>query len=598
MKFYLKQFLLFLLCLIPLQMSASEVDDVDILVELDSVGGAKIWETWTVNVSDEITEWYLGRCNFGNMEISSFDVFDEDSETTFAHSEPWNVDRSRSDKAGQCGMVDKGGNDRELCWGVGSNGLHHWTVSYYVSGFVKQYSDACGFNHMFVNRDMNPAPKHVRLEITRADSVPFTNDNARIWAFNFKGSIVFNDSNIVAESSEPLTSDNAMTIMCIFPKTDFVSANVVNDTIGTMKWKALDGSDYVNADNEEEDMEWYEYVIIGIILIIFCIICYFAMQLGACIVFYGLVFACSLLWDVVSFRLIRKWLHKRKMMKGAVDSFYMKPALNGNLHRTYSILCNNTYSFLSDPSSNDLISAYMVRLIMKGAFKLESTQTKKNEYELALKVVDGFYGMDGTQTPKSLGYKVKELEDKTADSLNVDEKCEELIYRIIYLASGEDKILQEKELEKWSRGFDYEMLSYLKHLIDLPEKEETPTEYQQVFGLKNYLKNIDSDNVKGVEDSSIWDENLVFATLFDIRKDVVALLKDCNPEYIQNSIFSDEDCNNFYSGYHYYNLGHIINDISSISHISDSSSASDGFGGGSSSGGGGGCSGGGGGGGR
>lgn len=239
------------LTLAPSTLMASEIDTIDIRVVLDRSGDAYVQERWKVEVDDSNTEWYLSMKNFGKMVISDFKVYDNDQKYYLSDDSPWNVDRTRDEKAGKCGVHSLEYNDCELCWGVGSSGPHTWTAEYKIEGFVKKYNDGCGFNHCFVNYNLSSEPKFTRTTISMEDGTPLSVDNSRIWAFQYHGTCRFIDGKVVAESIGEWSSDNSMVVMCLFPVDAFNSTNVVNDTIGTMKWKALEGSDYL--DNYTDD---------------------------------------------------------------------------------------------------------------------------------------------------------------------------------------------------------------------------------------------------------------------------------------------------------------------------------------------------------
>ena len=137
----------FLLSLGTCLSAQSVVDSLRIDVLLREDGSASVTECWDIDVRGDITEWYLVEGNLGRMEILDLKVSDETGTEYVSEGLSWDVDRSRREKAGRCGMVPKK-DGCEICWGVGSNGMHRYRVSYILTGLVKAYSDADGFNHM------------------------------------------------------------------------------------------------------------------------------------------------------------------------------------------------------------------------------------------------------------------------------------------------------------------------------------------------------------------------------------------------------------------------------------------------------------------
>ena len=136
------QAFLLLLALLPgpaLRARDQKVRDVDINITLIKNGNIVVHERWDVDTGDKITEWYLVRENLGDIEISSFSVFDGENDKLEDVGE-WDVDRSRAEKAGKYGIVHKF-NGVELCWGVGEYGDHEYHAIYVMTRAVKSLQD-------------------------------------------------------------------------------------------------------------------------------------------------------------------------------------------------------------------------------------------------------------------------------------------------------------------------------------------------------------------------------------------------------------------------------------------------------------------------
>lgn len=650
-----------LLALSPSALMASEIDTIDIRVVLDRSGDAYVQERWKVDVDDSNTEWYLSMKNFGNMVISDFKVYDNDQNYYLSDDSPWNVDRSRFEKAGKCGVKSLYDNDCELCWGVGSSGPHCWTAEYKINGFVKMYDDGCGFNHCFVNHDLSSGPKFTRTTITMADSTPLSPDNARIWAFQYHGTCKFVDGKVVAESLEQLSTDNSMIVMCLFPKEAFHSTNVVNDTIGTMKWTALEGSDYLDNYTEEDyaqgknvicdETAWWEEILFIILVIVvggfLYMIGYGLFYLFASLVlFYG----AGLLWNVISLRPLRIYLRRKKLMNGSESKYFRAIPINGDLNRAFHIIDHTNYKIL-DKDKDDLIAAYLVRLMCYKAISIVST-IEKGKMVNRMKIAKD-WSISSVQSNNKADY-----------------NCMSLLYKILKNAAGENLILEKGELKTYLNKNKDEAKELEKATKKDNNNDIEPQEYQEVVGLKNYLEDFLSLGDTGVNqvkplseteqepDSSLllengannedsvlsdvenqisteittstetgivasenyqkdysndardakekrmldeyemkmWDEYLVYATLFGMADKVIKDLNKYCPDYFRVSMIGKQLIDQ---------SGHVVTDfnsftgISNVSHrlSSSSSSSSSGGGGFSSHGGGGGHSGGGGGGG-
>lgn len=620
----------FLALSVSLCANASEIDTIDVCVLLERDGTAHISERWAAVADHNGTELYISLKNMGEMKVTNFKVRENGS--YFLNNTPWDVDLSREEKTGKCGINRLDGNDCELCWGIGESGFHSWTAEYDVDGFVKQFDDGCGFNHTFVNYGLSSAPKFVRTTIAMADSTPLCFDNSRIWAFQYKGTCKFEDGKIVAVCSEPFTTDNSMIVMSLFPKDMFNSSNIVNDTIGAMKWLALEGSDYLNEYTEqdyaegrnvltkdEDDFSWWEEVLLTLAVIAFGGLLY---GLGYFIMMFGFLFGIIILWNVVSLRPLRIFLRRKKLMKDATNPYFKGIPINGDLNRAFYVLDENNYKVLPEDKDN-LYAAYLVRLMRQKAISIVSTvengkvvnrlaitNEKIKWNEVAIKS-----GEVGTCAETSLAPVSNTPATGVADASNEGKKlhhtnqsdkkekkpkdCMRLLYKAIKEAAGENKILEKGELKNYllkNEGKAQEIVA----ATACSTEEATPQEFQELMGLKKFLEDFTILNTADAVEVELWDEYLVYATLFGIADKVLKNFKECCPDYFNKSALGSQlidDEGNVVSDFNSYTgITSLGRGIQSWTNTSTSSSSSGG-GGSSSSGGGGGSSGGGGGGG-
>ena len=230
------------------------LNDLNIRVELCPNGDARITEVRQMSIDSEGTECYIVLGNLNGSKVTDLQVTDETG-AQFENIGSWDIDRSRSWKEGKCGIVSKH-DGYELCWGLGQSGSRTYTTSYVVTNLLRGYSDADGFNYMFVAEGMKPRPSHVKVTIVPegaaesidvvADStaVGFTEDNAAIWGFRYRGDVRFQDGAIVAESSEPFTSGSALIVMARFNKGMFSPAVTSDKSFESVEQEAFEGSDY------------------------------------------------------------------------------------------------------------------------------------------------------------------------------------------------------------------------------------------------------------------------------------------------------------------------------------------------------------------
>ena len=220
-----------------------QLTDLNITVELADNGDARITERRVMSIDGEGTECYIVIGNLNGSEVKDLAVTDENG-LQFNNIGEWDVERSRSWKAGKCGIVYKR-NGYELCWGLGESGQRVYETSYTVTRLVKGFDDADGFNYMFVAENVSPLPSHVKLTISKPGT-PFVEDSVKVWAFRFRGTIMIEDSCVVAETSEDFSPESAMIAMVRFPKGMFEPEDVREGSFDQLKERAFEGSDYVD----------------------------------------------------------------------------------------------------------------------------------------------------------------------------------------------------------------------------------------------------------------------------------------------------------------------------------------------------------------
>lgn len=584
---------------------ASEVRFLDIDVRLRHNGSADITEKWDINVDDKISEWYLVQQNLGKIHIHDFSVRDEAG--PYTDDSPWDIDRSRAEKAGKYGIVDKGGNNYELCWGVGSSGSHQYTVTYTMTNFVKQLNDSCAFNHMFVARNLSDIDQiHLRFS---ADSA-MTRSNTRMWAFGHRqGNIHLNDSaGIVEEDIYNFTSSSAVIVMLAFAPGMFDPTNVVDEDFSAMKERALTGSEYGNGDTDDGPdwleshlVDWFGesagekiysviIVIIGLVILLFL----FAMAVPSCfgMLFYVLVimpiwWLLKRLWWVVSLKPLRVYVKKRRLV-GKTTWCRDIPA-DGNLNEAAKI--KNSFKYgVGKKKYDNLIAAYIMRLINIGAISVITKVDPK------------------TATPQQyftfLPWDRKVLPERHTPNRAFDDKYILDLYDILVAAAGDDMVLQEKELKEYAKKHPSKVEKWYKEISGPYSVERAnPQDVKNVFGLEKFLKDFTLVGERHAVEVQLWNEYLVYATLFGIADQVARDIQKICPEYFQLSktakiIMFDAPTHDFVgsmSSAMAWSVASAANTISRSSFTSAMSSAGSswGGGGGSSWGGGGGFSGGG-----
>mgnify|MGYP002763339749 FL=1 len=471
-------FLAAVLSLVAVPLCAgSDVDSLRINVELRDDGAALVTETWRINVSDDISEWYLVADNMGRMTIEDLRVCDETG-NEYVNEGEWNVNRSRARKVGRCGLVTKS-DGYEICWGVGSSGWHTYTVRYLLTGLVKGHEDLDGFNHMFVARDLGSSPQSIVLTI-RKPGLEFTTENTKVWAFGFHGEIHVEDGVVVARTTEPFTRRSALIAMVGFEKGLFHPALAESRTFDEVRQTAMEGSDYREPDKDGDF--WIGLLVgLGVVLSVF-----------------------------VSVKVIVKTVkRKRELLGGGMRNvaWFRDAPLGGDLKKSSNILL--AFSGNTMLERQNLIAAYITRLFYRGAFEIVPQPGKSKPL-----------------------MRIRELEvDDSTDSRS-DAGLESRLYSFIKEAAGEDGILQKNELQRWANRHGEALYDWgLDAWNGVTIWTMKPEDARQVFGLRRYLKDFTMIKDRGVVEVKLWNNYLIFASLYGIADQLMKDFRKVCPEY-------------------------------------------------------------------
>ena len=475
-----------LLCLSVPSLAQNQVESVRIDVELQDDGSALVREVWEIDVAGSITEWYLGKENLGKMKIFDLGVTENGSEF-FNEGTNWNISRSREEKAFRCGLVKKS-DGYEVCWGVGSNGLHTFIVTYTLTGLVKGYSDKDGFNHQFITTT-DSGIDDVSLTIRKNGTI-LTPENTLLWGFGFDGEAEVVDGAAKYWSTEPFSSRSTLIALLGFEKGIFTPDLTEDKTFETVKKRALKGSSYKkDSDFFAKVFDFLLFTFLGLI---------------------SLALVGGVIWAEISNKKRRKELLGGK--ESDVDWFRGVP-VNGDLKKASNIIrliSQKSFSTTAGQQESErLISAYMMRLFYRGAFQLVP------------------------QLSGDPAFKINELTLTDNDVSGEDLNMELDLYNFFKDAAGDDSILQKKELKKWANKHGAKIYNWQNKIKDKSTSLKTlkAQDVREVFGLKKFLKDFTLIQDRGAVEVGLWNNYLIFASLYGIAEQVYKDFKKVCPEY-------------------------------------------------------------------
>ena len=473
---------------------AQSLNDLDIQVVLQKNGDAQITETRQMTITGKGTDCFIGLGNMGASEVKDLSVSDETGQQYENLGTKWDVGASRAKKTGRCGVVKKSHGVTELCWGIGDSGERTYVTSYTITGLVRGYKEADAIRHVFLDETVQPKPKHAKLTISSADpSVVYTPENCGVWGFRFEGDLRFENGKMVAETLKPMDLKSAMYVMAKFPKGMMQPAITEDDTFEHKKQLALEGSDYGDAIQGFSLFEliWKALAALGI--------------LGA---------LAALVYGII--RLVKKGSTKAKRLKHeqwekSVDYFRDIP-LEGNLQAANDML--NAFHYDDQQRDyNHLLQALVLQLVNAGAFTVDPVADENGEMQQRFVVQE----MPMNVSLPPVAYKLHDIFKK---------------------AAGENSVLDPTELESFMD--DKANAKQMRTFLDLLWTKRDPKYYKgredeqrEVYGFKRFLNDFTLVGERSLKETSLWNDYLVWATLFGNAEQVEKDMRQANPEFFK-----------------------------------------------------------------
>ena len=477
----MKKFLIVLAALVLL-LAPSEArnrcPEVSISVRLHTDGSATVTERWRI-VSDEGTEGYLALGESGDTRLLGFSVSDETGRR-YVYEDEWEVNRSRAQKAGRCG-IHRTGSGMEICWGLGDYGDHTYTLSFVLTNLVKSMSDCNCLHWLFIPAGLDIAPQNALLTIT-VDDRQITDSEVKAWGFGFEGGTFFTqDGSLQLRSTAPFTSASRMIALVRLPKDWIDSPSVREGSFQDVLDQAMVGADF---DEFADDGIW-EMIVEFVLFILLPLFCF-----------------CFVLWAKA---------RERKKILGCKEKdvqWWRDVPLDGDIFATEYL-----YNRVKGVSGhNNLTKAMILRMIY-----------------------DGYLTVNGVQGSKvELGFG----KEDSAGKLTVYEK--EFI-GMLKEAAGSDGLLQHNEFSKWARrhtstvdawntslGSAGKSALYGKgYVVKTPDCQKKA---QQVIGFKKFLGDFTLVDQRRSAEVSLWQDYLVYAALYGIADQVAKELSGINPD--------------------------------------------------------------------
>lgn len=526
----LRSLLLPVLALLTVAAPAHTVDDLQMRVIINDLGHARVAELRHCTMSDYGTEGYIKQYNLHGMQVGELAVSDETGQQ-YVVDRHWNIERSRRQKAGRCGIAN-GDEGPELCWGIGDSGKRAYDIHYTLTRLVNSFDDSDGFIFKFYEADAQSPAHHARIVIEREQGA-FSAADTRIWAFQFYGMIKIIEGKIVAETVMPFSkTGEGMVIMAQFDKGLFHPVTTRKGTFDDkVKKPAFEGSDYDLADDDSKGVASVfghgyksdDSSLLGTLWELVSLLLQTVLWIGLPI---------YLIYALFNTGFQIKLAHQNQRLfgnkQGEMTQWSRDVPFDGDLHRTSQVL-HAVNSHHINPKNQ--IAAVVMRMTHMGLISLRR-QVDERGQQTALYLV----------TPP--------LKRNSADN-DKQQQLIEAIHQQMWLAAGSDHLLQPKEMQSYMKEYPVEhraTVSRISQLLSATGRSRgslQPDEVRQVYGLKKFLQEFTLIDERHVLEVGLWKEYLVFATLFGIAKQVYNDLKKIWPDYTtlapQDALLMDTD---------------------------------------------------------
>lgn len=490
------------------KVQANSIEKIEMDIDLDENGDATVIETWQANLTQG-TEGYRPFFKLQDSKILDFSVTDE-SERKYQIISDWNTNESFDYKSYKCGIKETS-NGVELCWGISQYGNKIYTLKYKINKLVTQYTDCQGiyFNFLKLNQDVNEVV--IKIHCNNNLSV----ENSKIWSYGYKGTINFENGDIVLDSKGKLSKSQYMVGLIKFENNIFSTNNKSDLSFKDVKKSA------------KSDIRILVNVILTIISIllnpftIFIIVILISIIKGAN--------KKTIVEKSVSAEEPLNILQEdRRLPADDKVEYYREIPCDKDLEVTYWV-CYQYYVSADSVLKKGIVGAIFLKWFKEGKIAINKNQNKKIEFK------DNNYSIDLS--------KIEYGENEVENSL----------IAILKSAAGKNEILEPNELKNWCK-YNYEnMKNWFDNILNYTERKllgqglitkgysdgiavrnvspKLKEDALKLKGLRRFLLDYSLISEKEYIEVQIWEEYLIFAQLLGVADKVQEQFSKLYPNF-------------------------------------------------------------------
>lgn len=456
------------------------VKRLDIEVVLNKDGSADFTQYWEVT-SNTVTEWFYPILLSDNMVVSDLRV--EEDSVAFSMVDDWKVERTLEEKKGLCGVVEKGKNNVELCWGFGDYGEHSWKVTFHVIGLVQSYDDYDGFRFRFISRNLAGDREFTSVSITTSDFGPINPGNTKIRTEGFVGDAeVLTDGSILAIPDGYLEGREELVLVCRFNKGIFAPDMSRHELFYPMQ---------ENLVKDSSSGKIFKFILLFIPILV------------------------AIFWMIFNGTILGRKYSKRMYGHRKIDARWPDIPLDGNIAAITEVY-KNGWRFGAENSEDTLVGAYFLKWILEKAIRIIVDPEKSTRLIMLF----------------------------TGVAPDFENDPERVLFECALEAAGPDMRMTCKDFENWTSKHRQDYLkwpdsvsdaaqAWLKDRKILETHNRATTQGRQetigVIALKNYLTDFVDDECSYLDDNSHWKEYIIFSQLMGLSERLVEKLRAVSP---------------------------------------------------------------------
>lgn len=515
---------------------ANDIESIDIKADVQKDGSVVITDHRIFNAT-EGTEHYLTFGNLGESELLDFEVYEKGKKLQDVGT--WDVNKSIDEKAGKYG-VNTTPDGFELCFGIGSLGKKDFTIVYKISNFVRKLQDnKQAIYWYFIQPNMDPISK-INISVTNQAGLIYKFPDTKLWGFGFRGKADITDNELKLYTEGDFDTSEYVVMLGIFPEGTFtVNASYPYDEEG-IRELAMQGATSNESDSEGTDVgdgympnanadpNFDETSNSG-------------SSFFNSLPFFGslIAFAAGPLMVLLPFAFFFRKFKSKNLNSGKTR--FKSTVGKGTYYRDipYDGEVTDIAHFLY-AGAKEYVSSYILKWIQEGRLKDEKEMTglifKKETLALVINNSQ-FFENDNPQEAE--------------------------LWYMVQKASGDDKILSEKEFTKYISRHISQFNNWVDYVNDRSEQILTDKGYfsqadkkflfikykskeitakgqtllDNIVGFKNYLLDFSLLSEREVGDVKLWEKYMIWAAMLDITEEVYEQLKIVNPEVISSMNF-------------------------------------------------------------